>query len=79
MKQEEEKNKSLNILTGKLQHEKSEMKVKLLELNRDHENEVAELEGELNEMRSIKEEMGTRVSLFDQSQRSHIIVGTSLS
>ena len=65
MKQEEEKNKSLNILTGKLQHEKSEMKVKLLELNRDHENEVAELEGELNEMKSIKEEMGTRVSQFD--------------
>ena len=78
MKQEEEKNKSLNILTGKLQHEKSEMKVKLLELNRDHENEVAELEGELNEMKSIKEEMGTRVSL-DLSQRSHLIVGTSLS
>jgi len=66
LKQEEEKNKSLNILTGKLQHEKSEMKVKLLELNRDHENEVAELEGELNEMRSIKEEMDKYVRELEQ-------------
>jgi len=66
LKQEEEKNKSLNILTGKLQHEKSEMKVKLLELNRDHENKVAELEGELNEMRSIKEEMDKYVRELEQ-------------
>lgn len=66
LKQEEEKNKSLNILTGKLQHEKSEMKVKLLELNRDHENEVAELEGELNEMKSIKEEMDKYVRELEQ-------------
>jgi len=66
LKQEEEKNKSLNILTGKLQHEKSEMKVKLLELNRDHENEVAELEGELNEIKSIKEEMDKYVRELEQ-------------
>jgi len=66
LKQEEEKNKSLNILTGKLQHEKSEMKVKLLELNRDHENEVAELEGELNEMKSIKEEMDKYIRELEQ-------------
>ena len=66
LKQAEEKIRSLNILTSKLQNEKSQLTEKLSELLKDYEGEVTELEGELAEMKDIKEEMDKHVRELEQ-------------
>ena len=66
LKQAEEKIRSLNILTSKLQNEKSQLTEKLSKLLKDYEGEVTELEGELAEMKDIKEEMDKHVRELEQ-------------
>ena len=66
LKQAEEKIRSLNFLTSKLQNEKSHLKEKLSELHKDYEGDVTELEGELAEMKEIKEEMDKYVRELEQ-------------
>merc|ERR1719357_1873225 len=56
LKQEEEKNKSLNILTGKLQHEKSEIKDKMDKYVRELEQQNDDLErAKRNTLASLEE------------------------
>ena len=66
LKQAEEKIRSLNSLTSKLQNEKSQLTEKLSELHKDYEGEVTELEGELAEMKEIKGEMDKYVRELEQ-------------
>ena len=40
LKQAEENNRSLNVLTNKLEKEKSELREKLSELSKDYESDV---------------------------------------
>ena len=66
LKQAEENNRSLNVLTNKLEKEKSELREKLSELSKDYESDVTELEGELTEMKDIKQEMDKYVRELEQ-------------
>ena len=66
LKQAEENNRSLNVLTNKLEKEKSELREKLSELSKDYESDVTYLEGELTEMKDIKQEMDKYVRELEQ-------------